>query len=93
MVSLHCEFPWVHNKFANEGYHTVKRSSRFWKDLWTDLTIGLVIMKSIKSRRKLIRGQGLTESVKTLWTYTLHCVSGIHEGLTGRQICMTDLTG
>ena len=29
-MELNTKFPWVHNKFMNEGFHTVRRSSRFW---------------------------------------------------------------
>ena len=82
MHNLENNFPWVHTKFSNEGFHTVRRSSRFWAGLWTDLTIKQVLMRSIKSRGGLTRGRGVTESVRTLWTNSTHRVSGIHEAMT-----------
>ena len=66
--------------------HTVRRSSRFWAELWTDLTIEQVMMRSIKSRGGLTRGRGVTESVRTLWINTAHRCSTIHKAVT-------DLTG
>ena len=82
MHNLETNFPWVHAKFANERFHTVRRSSRFWAGLWTDLTIEQVMMRSIKSRGGLTRGRGVTESVRTLWINSTHRVSGIHEAMT-----------
>ena len=50
MLQLEQNFPWVYDRFNGEGFHTVRRSSRFWAGLWTDLTIEQVLMWSIKSR-------------------------------------------
>ena len=47
MLALEIQYPWVHAKFQ-EGYHTVRRSSRYWAGLWTDLIIEQVLMRSIK---------------------------------------------
>ena len=33
MMELNTTFPWVHSKFMNEGFHTVRRCSRFWSGL------------------------------------------------------------
>ena len=33
MISLEFDFLWVHNKFVNQGYHTVRLSSRCWEAL------------------------------------------------------------
>jgi len=44
MLELEAKFPWVYGKFAIEGYHTVRRSDRYWGGLWTDLTIEQVMM-------------------------------------------------
>lgn len=33
MTSLEFDFPWVHNKFVNQRYHTVRLSSRCWEAL------------------------------------------------------------
>ena len=78
MTELRCQYAWVYGKFQ-EGYHTVRRSSRYWAGIWTDLTIEQVMMRSIKSRGGLTRGRGVHESARTLWINTLHRCSEIHE--------------
>ena len=81
MLALEDQYPWVHAKFQ-EGYHTVRRSSRYWAGLWTDLIIEQVLMRSIKSRGGLTRGSGVHESVRTVWINTAHRCSAIHEALS-----------
>ena len=82
MMELNTKFPWVHDKLINEGFHTVRRCSRFWSGLWTDLTIEQVMMRSIKSRGGLTRARGVTESVRTLWINTAHRCASIHDAVT-----------
>ena len=82
MINLHSEYPWVHKKFMEEGFHTVRRSSRFWAGLWTDLTIEQVLMRSMKTRGGLTRGRGVTESARVLWINTAHRCSSIHESMS-----------
>ena len=82
MLDLEITFPWVHAKFKEGGFHTVRRSERFWAGLWTDLTIEQVMMRSIKSRCGLTRGHGITESVRTLWINTAHRCSSVHDAMT-----------
>ena len=82
MLQLESKYPWLHKKFTDEGFHTVRRSTRFWAGLWTDLTIEQVMMRSIKSRGGLTRGRGVTESARTTWINTAHRVSGVHEAMT-----------
>ena len=79
MLNLESNFPWVYAKLFNEGFHTVRRSSRFWACLWRNLTIEQVMIRSIKGG--LTRGRGVTESVRTLWINLTHRVSGIHEAM------------
>ena len=81
MLALEIQYPWVHAKFQ-EGYHTVRRSSRYWAGLWTDLIIEQVLMRSIKSRGGLTRGSGVHESARTVWINTAHRCSTIHEALS-----------
>jgi len=40
--------PQLHEMFINQGFHAVRRSSRYWAGLWTDLVIKQVMMRSIK---------------------------------------------
>ena len=82
MLDLEITFPWVHAKFKEGGFHTVRRSERFWAGLWTDLIIEQVMTRSIKSRGGLTRGCGITVSVRTLWINTAHRCSSVHDAIT-----------
>ena len=86
MLELKTTYPWVYKSFAENGYHTVRRSNRFWGGLWPDLIIEQVMMRSIKSRGGLTRGRGITESVRTQWISSMHRCAGVHNA-------MTNLTG
>ena len=72
MLELPNEYPWLYQCFIDQGFHTVRRSSRYWAGLWTDLVIEQVMMRSIKSRGGLTRGRGITESVGLQWIYSMH---------------------
>lgn len=61
----------------NHGYHTVRRSDRYWAGLWTDLIIEQVI-----SRGGLTRGRGITESVCSTWIHSVHTCASVHEAMT-----------
>ncbi len=50
MLELPAGHPWLYEQFTEHGYHTVRRSDRYWAGLWTDLTIEQLMMRSIKSR-------------------------------------------
>ena len=70
------------------GYHTVRRSDRFWAGLWTDLIIEQVLMRSLKNRGGLTRGRGVSESTRVLWTNSMHRCASVHNAmsvLTGLQ--------
>ncbi len=78
MQELLTEHRWC---FTEQGFHTVRRSSRYWAGLWTDLVIEQVMMRSIKSRGGLTRGRGVAETVRML----IACTSA--------QDAMTTATG
>ena len=82
MLDLPNDYPWLYQCFIEHGFHTVRRSSRYWAGLWTDLTVEQVMMRSIKSRGGLTRGRGLTESVRMQRIYSMHKCAGVHEAMT-----------
>ena len=82
MMDLPSSHPWLYEKFAYHGYHTVRRSERFWAGLWTDLVIEQVMMRSIKSRGGLTRGRGMTEAVRLMWVYKVHRCAEVHDAMT-----------
>ena len=85
MQDLPQSHPWLHEQFVRFGYHTVRRSDRFWAGIWTDLAIEQILMRSVKSRGGLTRGRGFSESVRILWVYSMHkCANN--------QNAMSDLT-
>ncbi len=82
MRELPTDHPWLYECFIKQGFHAVRRSSRYWAGLWTDLIIEQVLMRSIKSRGGLTRGRGITESVRLQWVYSLHKCAGVHDAMT-----------
>ena len=82
MLELPTDYPWVYQSFAEHGYHTVRRSDRYWAGLWTDLIIEQVMMRSIKSRGGLTRGRGMTETVRLVWIHSMHRCGDIHNAMT-----------
>ena len=60
--------------------------TNFGPDLWTDLIIEQVMMRSLKSRCGLTRARGINETVRTMWICSFHRCASIHEA-------MTNLTG
>ena len=82
MLELPAGHAWLYEQFTKHGYHTVRRSDRYWAGLWTDLTIKQLMMRSIKSRGGLSRERGITETVILLWVYSMHKCAEVHEAVT-----------
>ena len=82
MLKLPEKHPAVHTMFKENGYHLVRRSDRYWAELWSDLFIEQVVMRSIKSRGGLTRGRGFTESTRHQWVHAAHQCVVIHEAMT-----------
>ena len=82
MYQLPTEHPWLYRCFIEQGFHVVRRTSRYWAGLWTDLIIEQVMMRSIKSRGGITRGRGITETVRLQWIYSMHKCAGIHNAMT-----------
>ena len=72
--------PWLYEQFANNGCHTVHQSDRPWTGVW--MSIEQILMRSLKSRGGLTRGQGFTESVRLTWVYTMHVCAAVHNAMT-----------
>ena len=45
IIKLETQYPWVYCMFNDNGYHTVRRSDKFWARLWTDLIIEQVMTR------------------------------------------------
>ena len=66
MASLPNNHPDVHEKFMS-GYHSVRRSDRFWGGLSTDLIIEQVLMRS----GGLTRAKGINKHQRLVWLLSL----------------------
>ena len=87
MNKLKQDHPWLYQVFV-DGYHTVRKSKRYWSGLWTDLTIEQSLMGLLKGRSGLTRGRGMTESVRHIWIHSMHRCASVHGAmvsLTGRM--------
>jgi hypothetical protein len=70
MQRLPDRHPDVYNHFVS-GFHTIRRSNRFWDGLSCDLVIEQTLMRSIKGRSGLTHGRGVDDSVRTVWLKTM----------------------
>ena len=66
----------------SQGFHTVRRSDRYWAGLWTDITIEQSLMRASKSRGGLTRGRGMSESVHLLWVVSGYKCAEVHDAMT-----------
>ena len=82
MRELKEKHPFVYQCFKEKGFHTVRRSDKFWAGLWTDLTIEQVLMRSIKSRGGITRGRGISESVRLVWLGSMHRRASVHDAMS-----------
>ena len=67
----------VHTHFM-KGYHSIRRSDRYWSGLSSDLVIEQVLMRSIKTVGGLTRGRGMSESQQALWILSRPACSEIN---------------
>ena len=45
MLQLEIERPWVYERFAVHGFHTIRRIDLLWVVIWSDLAIEQVLMR------------------------------------------------
>ena len=90
MRTLSQTHPLLHKEFM-DGNHSVKRSAKCWRGLWTDLAIEQMYMRDIKSAGGLTRGRGMQESTRLLWVLSLNSCAIIEKAL--RQLTSTASKG
>ena len=49
MQSLDLEHAWLYEQYCKSGYHCIRRTHRYWGELWPDLVIEQCMMRAIKS--------------------------------------------
>ena len=92
MANLKHSDPHVHTHFM-KGYHSIRRSDRYWSGLSSDLVIEQVLMRSIKSVGGLTRGRGISESQRALWILSRPACSEINstmQELIGNMYTLSD---
>ena len=61
-----------------DGFHSVRRTDKVWADLWSDLVIEQLMMRSIKNGGGLTRGRGMIESTRDLWVGNMRKCGEVH---------------
>ena len=82
MLELPSNYPSLYKSFKENGYHTIRKSNRYWAGLWSNSVIEHMMMKSIKSRGGLTRARGMTGSVRHQWVHANHARAAIHDAMT-----------
>ena len=54
-----------------EGSHTVRRNSKKWSGIWTDLSIEQILIKPLKGRSGVV-SRRISTNVMRVWTQTMH---------------------
>ena len=54
-----------------QGNHTVRRISKKWSGIWTDLSIEQILIKSFKGRSSVVY-RGISTNVMRVWIQTMH---------------------
>uniref|UniRef100_A0A6M2DQ66 Putative product n=1 Tax=Xenopsylla cheopis TaxID=163159 RepID=A0A6M2DQ66_XENCH len=58
--------------FTNKGKFTVRRSKKYWCEIWSDQTIEQTLMKrSMKARGGITRRRGFSDNVLSKWTLAM----------------------
>ena len=68
------------------GFHTIRRSDRFWAGLSTDLVIEQTLMRSVKISGGLTRRRGMDELQRSIWLFSTPVTAEVNRA-------MQELTG
>lgn len=80
MSDLPNKHPDVHRQFV-AGYHSVRRSERYWAGLPTDLIIEQVLMRSLKTSGGLTRGSGMSEQQRLVWLLSMPACADTNQAM------------
>ena len=69
--------PDEYDMFTSCGFFTVRRSDKYWCDIWTDMTIEQVLMRSLKTSGGLTRGRGISPSTIAKWVHSMPAASRV----------------
>ena len=80
MQELSATHPKVQEMFEN-GFHSIRRTDRFWAGLSTDLVIEQVLMRSMKTSGGLTRGRGIGEVQRSVWLLSTPATAEINRAM------------
>ena len=82
MRRLTKEHPWLYQMYMDDGRHAVQRTDLPINEIWTDLIIEQVLVRSLKPRGgPITQGRGMTESVRYQWVFIMHQQAAIHDAM------------
>lgn len=55
------------DQFMNHRSFTIRRSDKIWCGIWEDMTIELVLMRTVKTKGGLTHGRGMSKNVILCW--------------------------
>ena len=64
-----------------KGYHTIRRSDRFWAGLSSDLVIVQVLMRSIKTVGGLTQGKRMNDLQRAIWLLFTSAVAEVNRAM------------
>ena len=80
-LEFRIKYPWVYTSFQKHGYHTVRRSDRFWAGRWTDLYNIIGFNEKFKEWRGIVNRKRVSESTRVLWTNSIHRCASVHNAI------------
>ena len=83
--------PDEYDMFTSRGFFTVRRSDKYCCGIWTDITIGQVLMRSLKTSVGLTRGHGISPSTIAKWVHSMPAANRVINamGTFGGVACIT----
>ena len=80
MRRLTKEHPWLYQMYMDDGRHAVQRTDHPINEIWTDLIIEQVLVRSLKTHGgPITQGRGMTESVRYQCVFIMHQQAAIHD--------------
>ena len=69
--------PLLYQRFAVDGCFTVRRSEKYWCEIWSDMTIEQVLMRTMKATGGLTHGRGMSNATISRWVNAMAVCSTV----------------
>ena len=60
-----------YDQFTEQGYFTIRRSNKFWDEVFSVQTTEQFLMRLLKTSGGMTHGRGITDSTLTRWVHSL----------------------